>query len=449
MSDSKNTKIQNSLDIARTLHKNGQLPQAMAAYKKILRLLPTHPDALHYLGIAYYQTGNTDAAIVSVQRAIALAPNYLDAMNNLANIYKETGRLLEAQALYTHLLIGAPDHVNALINMAVILREAKQTNDALKFIHRALTLQPESAIAQHNLGNIYADLQQFELAETAYRYALELNPLNHQAAKRLAYVLNKLGRIAESIVLLNAVVMKYPDDAVAQHLLAAYSNNDVPDRASDLYIKQTFDDYSANFDLALAQLRYQVPQLISAQLLARVAQSEAGIDILDIGCGTGLCAPLIKHMARSLIGVDLSAKMLAKAAQLKLYDELHEHELSDFMQRSSRQFDAVICADTLVYFGDLQQVCSTVFGVLQPGGYFIFSVEQHPEVQLDHHYVLQVNGRYSHHKSYVDEALQAAGFYICQIQDIVPRLESGKEVDGALIVAQKRPLNTAMPTENK
>jgi len=438
MSVNKQTKIVKEISEARTLHKNGQLPQAMAAYKKILRAVPSQPDALHYLGLAYYQTGQIEVAVAHLQRAIAVAPLYLDAMNNLANIYQETERFIEAQALYRHLLCIAPDHAHALVNMAVILRGSKQTEEALKFILRALVFQPEHAIAHHTLGNIYTDLQQFELAETAYKRAVALDPLNHQAAKRLAYVLHKLGRISEAIPILNELVIKYPADAVAKHLLAAYTNKDIPARASDLYIKQTFDDYSASFDKSLAQLQYQVPQLISEQLLASAAQYGATVDILDIGCGTGLCAPFIKHAARTLIGVDLSAKMLAKAAQLKLYDELHERELCDFMQGSNRLFRYVICADTFVYFGDLQQVFSAVFGVLEPDGYFIFSVEQHHSEQPGSHYMLQVNGRYSHHKTYVAEALQAAGFDVCQLEDVMPRLESGKNVDGALIVAQKK-----------
>ena len=37
--------------------------------------------------------------------------------------------------------------------------------------------------------------------------------------------------------------------------------------------------------------------------------------ILDLGCGTGLCGPLFKPMASTLIGIDLSEKMIAQAAQ--------------------------------------------------------------------------------------------------------------------------------------
>lgn len=433
----KRNKVETAILAARQLHRNGQLSQAMAAYQKILRSTPSQPDALHYLGLVYYQSGHSDVAIAYLQRAIAVAPRYVDAMNNLANIYKEIERPAEAQAMYAQVLCIDPEHVNALVNSAVMLRSAKQLADALKFAQRAVLLQPEHAVAQHTLGNLYTDLQQYSAAEAAFRRALTLDAGNHQAAKRLAYVLHKSDRLAEAIPILAALVRQYPKDAVAQHLLAAYRNEDVPLRASDPYIKQTFDDYSADFDQALAKLQYQVPQLISVQLLRRAAQQGGPVTVLDIGCGTGLCAVYLKPQADLLVGVDLSGKMLAKAAQRKLYDELHEAELCDFMQNTAVRFNYVICADTLVYFGVLQAAFAAVAKVLEPSGFFIFSVEQHRKGDGAGAYQLQVNGRYCHDTSYVTEALLAAGFAVCLIEDIVPRLESGKVVDGALFVAQK------------
>lgn len=437
MSINKRNKIETAIVAARQLQRVGRLSEAMAAYQKILRSAPSQPDALHYLGLAYYQSGQSDLAISYLQRAIALAPRYVDAMNNLANIYKETERPEQAQALYAHVLCIAPEHVNALVNLAVMFRHAKQTADALKFAQRAALLQPEHAVAQHTLGNLYTDLQQYTTAEAAFRRALALDPGNHHAAKRLAYVLHKSDRLAEAIPVLAELVSRCPSDAVARHLLAAYRNEDVPPRAADPYIKQTFDDYSADFDQALAQLQYQVPRLISAQLLNRAAQPGGPVAILDIGCGTGLCAQYLKPQADLLVGVDLSGKMLAKAKQRQLYDELHEAELCDFMQNTASRFNFVICADTLVYFGVLESAFAAVARVLKPDGFFIFSVEQHRKGPGAGAYLLQVNGRYCHDKSYVTNALLAAGFTVCLLEDIVPRLEGGETVDGALFVAQK------------
>ena len=39
------------------------------------------------------------------------------------------------------------------------------------------------------------------------------------------------------------------------------------------------------------------------------------LDVLDAGCGTGLCGPLVAPYARRLVGVDLSEAMLARPAR--------------------------------------------------------------------------------------------------------------------------------------
>ena len=437
MSQTKNNKITHNLELARALHKQGNLTQATAAYKKVLRLAPTQPDALHYLGLVYYQTGQVNEALFNIKRALVIAPHYADAMNNLANIYKETGDLLAAQALYTRLLSIAPHHTNTLINLAIIFKQTKQTQEALHLIHRALALEPQHVIAHYNLGNIQIDLQQFELAKSSFMKVLKLEPLHHQATKQLAYVLAELGQTAAAIETLQNLIEHRPEDAIARHLLAAYTQNTPPLRAADNYIKQTFDHYSASFNLSLAQLEYQVPQLIGEKVLSSLSPASSQHDILDLGCGTGLCAEFIKPVCRALIGVDLSAKMLAQAAKLNLYKELHEAELVEFMSKTVKPFDCVICADTFVYFGELHSAFSATLRVLKPQGYFIFSVEQHSTTVNSNDYYLQRNGRYSHTKAYINTALQLAGFTLCTIENIVPRLEKGKAVSGALIVAQK------------
>ena len=436
MSKSTNMKVAKNFDVARELHKSGELTRAVVAYKKVLRTHATQPDALHYLGLAYYQMGQVDLAINHIKRAIVLTSNYPDAMSNLANIYKETGRLEEAQTLYTQLLLIAPDHTNTLVNIALILRETDQTKSALTYIQRALEIEPKHAIAHHNLGNIYSDFQQFELAQKAYSRALQLNPKNYNSAKSLAHVLNILGKTDEAFVILKALITQHPDDVTAQHLLAAYDTENTPTRASDMYIKQTFDAFSASFNTSLSKLQYKIPELINDKLLAIVNEADSTADILDIGCGTGLCGSLLIPLANNLIGVDLSPKMLQKAEQLKVYNELHERELCTYMQTCDTHFDYIVCADTFVYFGELETAFAAAFNALRPNGYFIFSVEQHHN-SSNRDYHLQLNGRYSHSPAYLSMALTAVGFMICSIEDVIPRMENGKAVDGALVLARK------------
>ena len=159
--------------------------------------------------------------------------------------------------------------------------------------------------------------------------------------------------------------------------MAACSGRDVPARASDAFIEQTFDSFAGSFDSKLAKLLYRAPALVAEMLGdSDVDASKRHLDVLDAGCGTGLCGPLIAPYARRLVGVDLSARMLAQARARNVYDELVQRELTAYLRDSPGAFDAIVSADTLVYFGPLQDVVMASVEALRPGGRLIFTVEE-------------------------------------------------------------------------
>ena len=101
-------------------------------------------------------------------------------------------------------------------------------------------------------------------------------------------------------------------------MLAACSGHDVPPRASDAFVEKTFDSFAASFDSKLAKLQYRAPALVAEMLADSDLEASKTLDVLDAGCGTGLCGPLIAPYARRLVGVDLSARMLAQAQARRL-----------------------------------------------------------------------------------------------------------------------------------
>ena len=97
-------------------------------------------------------------------------------------------------------------------------------------------------------------------------------------------------------------------------------------------------------------------------------QASNDLDVLDAGCGTGLCGPLLAPYARRLVGVDLSERMLDQARARDVYDELVKGELTEYLAASAGTFDAIVSADTLVYFGPLEAVAEAAERALRPGG---------------------------------------------------------------------------------
>src|SRR6202011_5820865 len=138
-----------------------------------------------------------------------------------------------------------------------------------------------------------------------------------------------------------------------------------------------FDDFAESFDRNLEELGYRAPQL----LFDAVRQSGAlqrSLDVLDIGCGTGLCGPLLRPFARRLVGVDLSPNMLSKAAARAVYDQLNCAELTQWLAECGQQFGLVVAADVLCYFGDLSAAFANSRAVLAPGACFACSLEALP-----------------------------------------------------------------------
>ena len=168
-----------------------------------------------------------------------------------------------------------------------------------------------------------------------------------------------------------------------------------------------------------------------------VGASQAGLDILDAGCGTGLCGEHFKPLARRLVGVDLSLEMLKRAGVRKLYDELIMGELTAFVGAVPAAWDLIVSADTLVYFGDLAAAMTAAHRGLRPGGTVVFTLERASEGEAPQGFRINPHGRYSHTASYVRRVLSAAGLEPRQLSHVHLRLELKKPVEGLLVVASR------------
>lgn len=430
--------LPDALSLAVQLHQAGRLDEADAVYQRILEAEPEQPDALHFRGVLHHQMGRSEEAIALIERAVALVPDHAGAHNNLGNVLMERGRRDEALAAYQRAVELDPDHADAQCNLGVVLKEKGQFEKAVAAYRKVLASHPDHADAHHNLGNALKKLGRFDEALAAYRRAIELRPHYAAAYSNLARALAGAGRIDEAAKVYRRWLDADPDDPVARHMLAACSGEAVPARASDDYVRTTFDRFANTFDEVLGNLDYRAPELVAAALAAEVPAPDGSLDVLDAGCGTGLCAPLLKPFARRLIGVDLSPAMIAKAREIGLYDELVTAELTAFLDRRAAAYDVIVSADTLVYFGALEAVLAAAAGALRPGGRLVFTTERAEEGEAQGGYRLHAHGRYSHTESYLGRSLAEAGFALTSTAVEVLRTETGQPVTGTVALARKK-----------
>ena len=156
------------------------------------------------------------------------------------------------------------------------------------------------------------------------------------------------------------------------------------------------------------------------------------LEVLDAGCGTGLCGPILRPYARTLMGVDLSSEMLERARARGLYDALVVAELTGFLGEHRGRFDLIVASDVLCYFGLLAPVFGAVVTALRPGGRFLFTVEQ--DFCGATPFALQPNGRYRHAADALFAAAAAVGFIVTEaFTPITLRQENGLAVRGLLV----------------
>jgi predicted TPR repeat methyltransferase len=418
------------------LQQRSSLDEAEILYKKVLAVAPEHPDALHFFGVLQYQRGRSEEAIHLIRQSLQIAPEYTDAHNNLGNIYRELDRLSDAESCYRRGIELNPEHAGAYNNLGTVLLAKGAVSDAEAAYQKAIALDPNAFSPYENMGNLLSRQGKGREAVAHYSQAIVLNP-NHPGSKRmLGIALSCMGRLDEAAAVFREWAKKEPDNPVARHLLAACSREKVPERASDEYVKQVFDNFSGHFEERLEHLEYRAPKLIGGAVAVAHGKPTGNLVILDAGCGTGLCGPRLRPFAGRLEGVDLSPGMLKRAESTGCYDLLVEAELTDFIGSRKSAYDMIVSADTLCYFGNLSKVMSTAAAALRPGGRFIFTVERASdglENTTVESYHLNPQGRYSHREKYVRSIVSEAGLKLESIVNAALRKEMGSPVEGLVV----------------
>ncbi len=203
-------------------------------------------------------------------------------------------------------------------------------------------------------------------------------------------------------------------------------------QAPERYIRALFNEYASSFDDHLVgHLNYQIPSQIYTVVTETIEEGQR-FSVLDLGCGTGLCAPIFEPIAQEIIGIDLSEEMLKIAKTNGRYQRLICDSLTNIDTYFEDHFDLVIAADVLVYFGELDQVLASVAKVLIPGGRFAFSVE----FCKDQPWAVNQSGRYAHSREYIRVLADRLGFKCIRVERHTIRSEKGVPVIGDIYFLQ-------------
>lgn len=293
------------------------------------------------------------------------------------------------------------DEVEMHLKSAWVSQSKQQWDPAIQAFQKALDLSPGNVRALYGLGASYAEKGLNELAIQSFKQYLEIVPDNKQIKFHLARL-----------------------------------TGGSPPAPPAEYVSQLFDQYAEHFDLHLVtQLSYKAPELIYAAVAEVLGSFSVKLDILDLGCGTGLCALLFKEHSSKFSGVDLSEKMVKVAKRRNLYDRLVVGDLAVSLEGLDEVHDLILAADVFVYVGELKKVFKLCSIALKKSGLFAFTVEAAKDEAAD--YVLQSTGRYAHSIHYLNELAQSSGLEVKIMRDAVLRIDRGGPINGYTVVLRR------------
>jgi predicted TPR repeat methyltransferase len=262
--------------------------------------------------------------------------------------------------------------------------------------------------------------------------AASLEPEDPAVWYTLGELAQVVGRRSDARHAYERYLDKRPDDAEIAHLLIALRGDPAPARASDECIEQLYARFASFYDETMTgDLEYRAPELLRCAL-ADALRGRTDLDVLDLGCGTGLAGQQLRSLARRLIGVDLSPTMIDQARARRIYDALDVDELAAYLRRGHTRFDVIAACDTLIYFGDLAQVIEPAAQRLRAHAAIAFTTERG---DVDP-FVLTDSGRFSHHPNHIRAVAAAAGLVVARLDDEVLRFEYGRPVRGLVAVLQ-------------
>ena len=271
------------------------------------------------------------------------------------------------------------------------------------------------------------------LAVSHLENVVRMAPTDPEAYRVLGRIFRNAGRLEEAAAWYRRCLGIAPGDGVAAMGLAALGKAPAPERLPDDVVLYVFDRGADSYEASMRSLGYSVPETLLGLARAGGGTDDGTLDVLDLGCGSGLCGPLFRPLARKLVGVDLSPRMLALAAGKGAYDELVQAEMLEYLARAPDTIDLVVAANVFCYFADLAPLARGIARVLRAGGRLVFDVEKGAGVEP----AFQISGRYTHSLAALERALVPCGFAFDHVLDKTMRIEAGKPVAGLYCVARR------------
>ena len=417
------------------LLKLGKKNESLDICQKSLQLAPNDSEAHNNLGVILHQLNRLSEAEASFRQAISLKFDYAEAHNKLGVILHQLDRLSEAEESFRQAVTLKPDLAVAYYNLGNSLKEQGKLKEAEASFRQAITLKPNYTEAHINLGNALREQDKLKEAEASFRQAVTLKPDLAVAQYNLGKIYKKIGKNSKAVECFEKTLELSPEDLLGATLqLATLGKRKIPDKTPENFMQGFYKKKSKYWsNLEKKTHKYQGHLLIENAFKTTHNNIEK-IDILDMGCGTGSLAKILRPYARTLVGVDLSPDMLLKAEEICLYDSLYKKDLSQYLSEVSNHYDTIIAAAVLIHFYDLDNIFFLIKDSLKINGKFVFSIFEETQKNKNLNSFLM----YAHSDDYITTLAERLNLKIIYKKKDIHEYHKGNSVPAIIYVLEKK-----------
>ena len=355
-----------------------------------------------FAGNDHFEAGRFDAARADYEAALALVPGRASVLANLGVTLTRLGRWADAVPRLDAALLVEPTNRDAWAALGLCREARGDWAGAVHALRQAIRLGAQQAGLWLALATCELEQDHEREGLQAIEECLALDPTMGEAWSQRGTVMRRHGHLAQAAHCFEQAIAHGADAELHRFYLAAVTDARDPPAPPALYARVLFDRYADEFQDHLVELlRYSAPQTLLTPLLTGGRRFQR---VLDLGCGTGLCAQVLAPHADAIDGVDVADAMVRRAQASGLYRRVWRADVIEGVRDAGDTADLIVAADVFIYVGALDAVFAAVAPRLAPGGVFAFSVEQaDPGRALQ----LRPSLRYAHGRESL-EALAAA-----------------------------------------
>ena len=355
-----------------------------------------------FAGNDHFEAGRFDAARADYEAALALVPGRASVLANLGVTLTRLGRWADAVPRLDAALLAEPTNRDAWAALGLCREARGDWAGAVHALRQAIGLGAQQAGLWLALATCELEQDHEREGLQAIEECLALDPTMGEAWSQRGTVMRRHGHLAQAAHCFEQAIAHGADAELHRFYLAAVTDARDPPPPPALYARVLFDRYADEFQDHLVEvLKYSAPQTLLTPLLTGGRRFQR---VLDLGCGTGLCAQVLAPHADAIDGVDVTDAMVRRAQASGLYRRVWRADVIEGLREAGDTADLIVAADVFIYVGALDTVFAAVAPRLAPGGVFAFSVEQaDPGRALQ----LRPSLRYAHGRESL-EALAAA-----------------------------------------